>query len=569
MSVAVNRRFPFRLAAAASICVLEGIFFMCTPQLPQTDKPGYPITLTLDDKTNVTATFSGKPITAYCTFRDSTTYGDVAWHLGFGKILRPPTGPARVKTLQVQLYWDVMPLKKDSSGRYFDSVYISLGGENSRSNPACIFVTNVPPVIDSVKISRRSYAGRDTIIDTVRPYDTLATMPIRIFARDANLNVLAASWSGSGASRVEPVAGSVNANYLPPRTDFIDTLALSVYDRQGGNCDKFIIITSMLSKNKAPLIDSVKVKDTVYSKFVSPPIFAAASLDSLRFRVWPRDSDTISALVAAWSVKNAKLAVVKSNGFEMTWACTSKTCRDTLTSAGFRVVDTVTVVVRDNMGATATASIVIVKGANKPPVFDSLRVNDTLLTGEWTRFPWSASSGDSLRLRMYAHDPDSLDSVRFTVRAGDSLRIKAAAGGAALYVCGDTLGRDTVSLLLSDSRGSSAIRQVIVNVSNRFPLLDSIACGDTLFKSAKSPFLYAASGGDSLSIRLYAHDPDVGDTLRDTVYASSGAPAQRIAETGFLFICPDSTFTDTLTCSVSDSKSKRVKKQIAIGMTKR
>jgi hypothetical protein len=273
--------------------------------------------------------------------------------------------------------------------------------------------------------------------------------------------------------------------------------------------------------------------------------------------------------VAAWSVKNAKLAVVKSNGFEMTWACTSKTCRDTLTSAGFRVVDTVTVVVRDNMGATATASIVIVKGANKPPVFDSLRVNDTLLTGEWTRFPWSASSGDSLRLRMYAHDPDSLDSVRFTVRAGDSLRIKAAAGGAALYVCGDTLGRDTVSLLLSDSRGSSAIRQVIVNVSNRFPLLDSIACGDTLFKSAKSPFLYAASGGDSLSIRLYAHDPDVGDTLRDTVYASSGAPAQRIAETGFLFICPDSTFTDTLTCSVSDSKSKRVKKQIAIGMTKR
>jgi hypothetical protein len=571
-SPAQRRRYLRRAAAAAvaSILLGAGIFFLCTPQLSETDtKPTYPITLTLDDRTSVNATFSGKPITAFCGFRDSTAFGDVAWHLGFGKIQRAPATPPRSKSMQVQLFWDIMPLKKDSSGRYFDTVYVSLGGENTRSNPACVIVTNVAPVIDSVKISRRSYAGQDTIRDTLGPYDTLAKMPIRVFARDANLNVLASSWSGGGSSRVETVSGSINANYQLLRDDLVDTLALSVYDRQGGNCDRVIIITSMLSKNRAPLIDSLKVKDTVYTRFVSPPVYAAAVLDSLHFRVWPRDSDAGGTMQAVWAAKNAKQAVVRSNGFEMTWACTSKTCRDTLTSGGYRVIDTVAVTVRDNMGATVVASVVIVKGANKPPLFDSLRVNDSLITGTWTRFSWSACAGDSLRLKIYAHDPDSLDSTRFTIRAGDSARLKSGPGGAALYVCRDSLGRDTVSLLLSDTRGASAVRLLIVGVDNRFPLLDSVGCGDSLFRSETSLFSYKANGLDSLPIRFYAHDPDAGDMLRDTLYASSGTQAQRVPDAGFLFVCPDSTYVESLTCAVSDSKFKRAKKQIVIGITKR
>ena len=388
------------LAAAFALCIAAGIFFVCTTGPLELEKTRYPITLTLDDKTNTTATFSGKPITAYCAFRDSVSYGDVAWHLGSGKILRPPLTSSRTKALQVQLHWDIMPVRKDSLGRYYDSVYISLGGENFRSNSACIFVTNVPPVIDSIKVSRRSYGTQDTIRDTVRTYDSLPTMSIRIFARDVNQNALASIWSGSGSSRISIIAGGVNANYQLLRAGFTDTLALSLYDRQGGNCDKVIFIAS-----------------TLYNK-------------------------------------------------------------------------------------------------NMPPLFDSLRVNDSLIKGTWTTFRWAASVSDTLRFRMYSHDPDLLDTAHCTVKAGGSMRLTAVSDTGALYSCKDTLYRDTVSFALTDGRSDSTIRKVVVDVNNRYPFIDSMQCGDSLFQSKAVLFFYAANGRDTLSIRFYAHDPDSGDRVK-------------------------------------------------------
>ncbi len=552
-------------------CLLLGIFLSCAPGPVQSDKT-YPIALTLDDKTNTRATFSGKPITAFCTFPDSVAYKDIAWHLGSGKILGMVNASAKIKAVQVLLYWESMPLKKDSLGRYFDSVYVSMGGENNRSNDACVFVTNIAPVIDSIKIGRRTYNAQDTLIDTVRPYDTLPTVLIRIFARDVNQNVLASAWSGSGSSRITEIANSVNANYLLPGARITDTLGLSVYDRQGGNCDKVLLITSLLFKNRPPLVDSVKVRDSVFAGSAAFSVYAAARFDSLQFKVWARDSDAYDIMQIKWTGRNPKLAALRSKGADMVWACTSAICRDTAQTGGARVIDTVTVTVRDKDSIAATTSVIIVKGsvvANKPPLFDSLLLNDSLIKGSWSQVRWSATALDTLKFRMYAHDPDSLDTARFSIRTRDSLRLVRKSDTAVSYLCGDTLGRDTLSFLLSDKRMESVLKQVLVTVNNRFPLIDSVQCEDSVFHTGSAGFAYPCAGRDSLSLRIFARDSDSGDVLTDSIRSSSGTTVGKNATWNYQFICPDSTYRDTLTVMVRDAKMKTARKNILIDITKK
>jgi hypothetical protein len=559
----------FICGVIVSIGAIVGIFFLCTIQPAQPETILYPISLTLDDRKSTTATFSGKPITMFCDFRDSTTLRDVAWHLGSGKILQSPALSLRTSEIQVQLFWDAMPPTKDSLGHSFDSIYISLGGETLRSNTGRVFVTNIPPVVDTIKISRRSYPGRDTIRDTIRTYDTLDAVPIRILAHDANKNVLSSTWSESGISRISPVAGAINATYQLSHTNSIDTINLMVYDGQGGDFAMVIYIISLVNKNKPPVIDSVKVKDTVFAALAQTPRYTASAFDSLRFRVWARDSDASDKVQIQWTGKNSKQAAIRQNGAEMTWACTTKTCKDSLPSGGFRVIDTVVVTVRDNIGALAQASVILVKGSNRPPIVDSLQINDSLVKAAWSALSWSASAGDTIRLRVYSHDPDSLDTAHCTIKARDSLRLKSAVSGAALYVCKDTLYRDTLSLLFSDNRSAVASRQITLDVNNRAPLLDSVQCGDSLFGAKQSFFFYAATGLDTVSLHLFGHDPDAGDKLTDTVFSSYAVNVEKFSSMQYWIACPDSTYNDTLTCAIVDKRLKSSKKRIVIGITAR
>jgi hypothetical protein len=454
---------------AAPFCTALGLIISCTSGPLQSEK-NFPIVLTLDDKTNTRATFSGKPITAFCTFRDSVVFPDIAWHLGSGKIIRPRDASSKMKAMQVQLFWDVMPLRKDTLGNYFDSVYLSMGGENYRSNGACVIVTNVPPVIDSVKIGRRLYGAQDTIRDTIKAYDTLATMLIRIFARDVNQNALASTWSGSGIPRITGIANSINANYLLPHARTTDTLNVTVYDRQGGNCDKVLFITSIFYKNRPPIIDSVRVKDTVFSGSSTSSLYAAAVFDSLHFKVWPRDSDAFDNIRIQWANKNAKQAVVQQKGPDMTWACTSAVCRDTLKTGSARTIDTVTVTVNDNDSIGATKTIIIVKGrliSNKPPVFDSLLVNDSLFRSDTALFSFRAAGQDSLVVRLFAHDPDTGDVLKDTLYSSSGTQVKRLAAMRFQFVCPDSTYCDTLTAVVRDAQIQTSVRKIAVDIVKR------------------------------------------------------------------------------------------------------
>ncbi len=574
MSEKIRRRF-ISWGAFAVMVSIAAAAVLCMKNPVQKDNGNNGMTLTLEDKTSTTATFSGEPITAFLTFRDSVWFDDIAWHLGAGKFVYPSAALGKkIKEAQVKLLWDVMPIKKDSAtGNYFDSIYISKGGELYRSNSAIVFVTNLAPVIDSIKISNRTYSARDTVRDTVRAYDTLPTLAIRVFAHDLNLNTLKCSWLDP-SSRVSSAANSLSASYLVPHSNYTDTVRLSVYDGMGGSVDRILFITSTGFRNRPPIIDSIRVKDSVFRGASSPVFYAAARLDSLSFRVWARDSDVVDNIVIQWTDKNVKQVALRPQGatMTMTWACTSATCKDTV-KAGVKIMDTVIVTARDNDSAWTSRTIIIVKGnlgSNKPPVIDSLRINDTLAKGAWTLLRYQATCRDSIRLRMFGHDPDSADTIHWTLRALDSTRLKNVSDTAALYVCKDTLYRDTLTLMLSDNHLGSAVRQVVIDVNNRYPVLDSIRCGDSLFASSSALYASAAAAMDSLPITLFAHDPDSLDALKDTLYSSGKVVPVRLAgPLQYRYVCRDSTYIDTLTASVKDKMAKTATKKIKLSVTKK
>ncbi|HEX7511218.1 MAG TPA: hypothetical protein VF335_07960, partial [Chitinivibrionales bacterium] len=308
----------------------------------------------------------------------------------------------------------------------------------------------------------------------------------------------------------------------------------------------------------------------------SPVFYAAVAVaDSLSFRVFAHDSDLTDNISVQWTDKNVKQVILKPKAGEMTmvWACTSSTCKDTAKKAALSVLDTVTVTVRDNDSAFAVKTIIIVKGylgPNKPPVFDSLRVNDTVAKGAWTLLRYQATCRDTIRFRMYGHDPDSADTAYWTVRCLDSTRLKTVSDTAALYVCKDTLNKDTVTFLLSDKHLGSTLRQIIVDVNNRYPLFDSVRCADTVFKTIDSVYKKNVSVGDSVVVKIFGHDPDAGDsaTIRWSLLGSLNDTARFKTITGnqAVYVCKDSIFLDTCGLRVIDKRKAAARKRLCMNI---
>jgi hypothetical protein len=448
---------------------------------------------------------------------------------------------------------------------------VSIGGEQFRSNGVRIFVTNLAPVIDSVKISSTTYKIDDTLRYSVKTSDSVPTFLIRIFSHDFDKNALSCSWSGAGA-RLIPAIGALNATYTIPQFNCSDTVRAEVYDGHGGAETRVMIISTKKNANRAPVIDSISAKDTLFTGSADVYYYSSAKLDSVKFKVSAHDSDLGDGMFYQWTNKNAKQTVLRSAGTNATfvWACTSATCKGA--STALTVIDTVTVSVRDNDSATSAKTIVIVKGAigpNKPPVFDSLIVKDTLLKGVWSIVTYQATVRDTIGFRMYAHDPDSLDTIHLSVVAQDTQRLKKLGDTAAVYACKDSIYRDTVLFHLYDLHLGYVDKKVVIDVSNRYPVIDSVRCGDTLFKAKDSLYVRKAAGGDTLAVRIFARDLDLGDVMTDTALSASGADVAKLAAMQYRYICPDSTFSDTLSAVVRDAKLKPTRKNIKIDITKK
>ena len=550
---------------------------LCTVA-PNQNGPGYRITLTVDDKSSTVATFSGKSVPAFITFSDSVYFEDVAWHLGAGSFAYPAITPGKkIKNVEVSLFWTTVPAHKDSvTGKFYDSIYVSTGGEQFRSNGAKVFVTNLAPIIDSLKINSTVYKSGDTLRYLVKMTDTMASLPIKVFAHDLDSKIISITFFQdtvrlSGTSTFNPY-------YQVPLFNCVDTIGALVYDKQGGDDSRIMIISTQKNADRPPLIDTVRANDTLYTGAAAGIYYYSASkLDSIKFRVSAHDSDLTDALFYQWTNKNSKLTVLRSTGAtaNLTWACTSATCRSA--STAISVVDTVTITVRDNDSLTDKRTIVIVKGVlgpDKPPVFDSLWVGDTLLKGAWSMYTYRATVRDTIDFKMYAHDPDSLDTAHFSVSAKNTLGLKQYGDTAAVYVCKDSVYVDTVLVHVYDLHLGSVDKKVVINVNNRYPIIDSIRVGDTTAKASDSSFVKIASVKDSIALRVYDHDPDKGDTIVAVRWLSTGSVSdtvrfKKIAGAGAVYVCKDSLFSDTCFVEVFDKGQAWAKKKIIITIANR
>jgi hypothetical protein len=446
------RSTPVCTAASAGAMAL----LVTCATLPVDTNGDFFIRFTLEDGTNTEATFSGRPVTAYLAFDDSVYFDDVAWHLGNGKYQYPDIDPARkIKSVGVELSWTSKPRLYDTaSGRYYDSVYVSMGGEQLRSNTARVYVANVPPVIDSVKVSRTSYTTGDTISYSVQLYDTLATFAIRVFAHDNDANALSCTWRGADARLYPNVTNNLLATYvLPSGTGIVDTIGATVYDGYGGNGQR-----------------------TIY----------------------------------------------------------------------------------------------IQKGAiNHSPFFDSLRITDTTARGIWTLFSYHATALDTIRFHVFARDTDASDAAHCTVTGKFAALLTGVSDTAVRYLCKDSLYSDTLTFRVYDNHSVNVTKTVAISIDNRYPVIDSVSCGDSLFKSSAPLYQRSATALDSVLIRIYAHDPDAGDTLRDTALSACGVVSVKLySNRQYRYPAMDSAYIDTVSLVVRDLRLKTAIKKIRFPVVK-
>jgi len=555
--------------------------FLCSPVNNEFRPNNFPIRLTLEDKTHTQAYFSGNPIKAFIEFNDSVAFDEIAWHLGAGHYRHTNIAPTqKIKQAEVELFWTSMPLNRDTLKKvFFDTVYISIDGETKRSNSVKIYITNIAPVIDSIKIGNKSYQIGDTARYYLSFTDTTSILLIKAFCHDINKDTLRYDWYSS----------RLHSSFLPlqriyysiPSNEFKDTITLTTYDGKGGNNSKVIII-GKFGQNNLPTIDSINVNSTTF-KDINSSIFKyySQTYDTLKFMVYASDKDKGDSLFVSWrntSAKNNK--IISQNGFFMTLICDTMYKKVTLAD---RLVDTVYITVKDSKADSVKKMIIIIQNKkNNPPQIDSVKIDSSyILKGSEITATYISSVRDTILITSYFYDADS-DSLSFYCLGKIPSQYSKISGNIYKYYCKDSLYKDTLLLVVKDIKGDSAKKNLIIDIANRYPLIDSLkltykkasAKIDTIFKDTNKTYFLIDSltAADTSDFIIYCHDNDNFGSQKDSIYSinwTSSAKANFIKNndsSSVKYICKNQAYKDTIIVMVSDIKQKKAKKTLIVNI---
>lgn len=566
----------FLSVAGCSLFLLLSCGMPASPSNP--DQTAFPIVLSLEDGTKTQAQFSGNPITAFIKLSDSVVFDDIAWHLGAGYYRHPDIAPMKkVMNFQVQLFWSNMPLLRDTAKKmYYDSIYVSLAGESKRSNKVTVYVTNVPPIIDSVKIGPSSFKLTDTIRYSLGISDSVLNYTFRVYAHDANRDTFHVSWF---STRGMELPSTPIVQYQLPKGQFIDTLIATAYDGKGGSGQTVIFFTK-LPPNRPPVIDSIKAGAFTFAGDSLWYSYYGTTFDTINFKIYALDPDLGDSITISWANRNIANAKVRTTGTAMVWTCDTF-FRDTLPRFKNKTVDTVTVSVRDSRGEIVSKSIQIVQGRqDHAPRIDSVRV-DTMIRcrGAATIDRDSVSVRDTLSLKVFVSDPDSGDSVLLSVSARRPSQLVKVSDTVMKYLCRDSLSSDTLFFTARDIHGDSTKKSLVIVVANRFPVIDSIFVGDTVTVGR-----YVGKGADSVFVRpdtvysmdtvffqLFGHDPDLSDTMAVQWISAGKYPLLIKDKKGLLsaYYCADGiAYDDTIGVKVTDKKGKSAHRSVILHVKK-
>lgn len=517
------------------------------------------------------AIYSGEPIIAFLTIRDSARYSDIVWHGGKAKHGNPvnvETGlPVTdynryIHSLSVELFWTELPSPMDSNGNFFDTIYASMGGQIRSSNTVRVVVANLAPVLDSIYVDSTGY---DQAVDLhpdsaiVWEVGNMDSVLLRVKAHDADDRILRVSFSGGtrGILLADETQERKDAVYVTPNDFFTDTIRITVYDSNGGQVVRAVVLQRVMP-NYAPGLDSLVVNGSNLRLSKGVYRYVSVAFDTVRINVFAHDSNG-DALTTEWTVKHGTFSDTAANSLRRTYTSDDTTTGDTL--EGLMVpLDTLGIRIADVVDASLQLTIIIAHGSpNELPEIDSLYLGPVghVVTGK--AIPYTMAPSAAVSLRAIAHDLDPRDSVlSYHWICLDTTRLSLHKGDSSFYTAGDAVYTDTLLLAVADTKLGTDTARVYIAV-NEPPVIDSISAelggNETLFILPDHVFDYTASTDEQVAFKVFASDGAAADVLtyqwtvrgKGKVTPVPGTPSEAT------YLAPAAAGTDSLIVSVKDA----------------
>lgn len=522
------------------------LILLCAPMSPE-DTDSYMIHLYLENSGNTRADFTGEPILTYIETNDSVRFTELTWRTGSGIYMAADTTMMKKgRKFTTYLSWEKYPRTKDTSDNaYYDTVYVGIGGNIKKSNNVIVKVSNLPVVIDSLKVSTKTFKPAENIWG-FNVHDSIHKLHLKMYVRDLDGKTPEMIISGNNYSLEKYAGEPFHVSYPCPSGPFKDTIIFNLFDHAQGQAVRALFVERSYP-NIPPVIDSININSKSY-KFTSGYVTVVfETLDTLKLRLFCHDSyDTIKSV--KWGLKHNKLKVDSVSNLSAAVICTTAVSKSAATRK-ITYVDTVRVVLIDARMDSTIGYVVIGKGiANKPPVIKNVKVDSVIINDTNTAVTTISGSGNmSKKITISVYDPDSNKIVcSWKAKSG---KLEADTGLSVMYTSPNQLMKDTITITVSDNElVTKSI--VIFNVNDLNPVFDSITVNKNISK--KDSVWYSAFFREQIIITCWIRDLDKTDTAKyiwkvsDTTMVISKIENRMIIKTSAV------QRTDTVRLSVID-----------------
>lgn len=509
-----------------------------------------PIQFSLEVSGRDTASFSGQPVKALIVLKDNINFSELAWNTGEGSISVPDSIIGKTaKSFEVDLIWKSYPAKMDLQDKcFYDTVFVSIGGGYQTSNKVQVKVTNLPVVLDSIRIGDTFYNEIKKVC-RYRLDESSEDISLQFFARDLDEKIPDITFAGNFKGVIEQLnpQSPLELLYSVPADEFDDTITFLIYDHEGSQVYRSVIL--FRDYNKPPVIDSISVQNQILKGSKSIYNVALPAFTQLDLQAFAHDfNGTVSRFswkaIRPGSLKWDSIQTDRAQYFCQT--CGQDTLRDTAV-----MIDTVTLTAFDNRGDSTFCRMEILKGElNNPPVLDMISINDTLLALQDTIISYQVSGPCAYNIKMRTSDPDS-NQLTVLWSGVASSRLSSISDSGIIYTTSASLGRDTLVISISD-RQLTTRQRIVFQISDLIPVFDSLLVGNLHFTDEASLYFYTTTPGDSFLVSIYMRDFDKKDTVRYLWSANDPEIISTSLGSRAKIVLPHNVYRDTIVVTIQD-----------------
>jgi hypothetical protein len=501
----------------------------------------------LENTGNTRAEFTGEPILTYIETNDSISFTELTWRTGNGSYQAADTTMMkRGRMFSAYLNWEKYPRTKDTlENAYFDTVYTGIGGNIKRSNIVIVKVSNLPVVIDSLKVSTRTFKPNEKNWN-FNVHDSILKLHLKMYARDLDGNTPEMTISGSNFPLEKYAGEPFHVSFPCPMGPFKDTILFNISDHAQGQEIRALFLERVYP-NIPPVIDSININTKIFKLNNGYLTAVFESLDTLRFHVFCHDTyDSIKTV--KWRVKFNKLQIDTVNNLNAAVICTTKVSKIAATRK-MTIIDTLRIALTDLKMDSTVGYIIIGKGiANKMPVIKSIKMDTINVNDTNTAITTVFGAGNIRRkFTITVYDPDSNKiACSWNVKSG---KLETDTGLSVFYNSPNQILKDTITISVSDNE--SVTKSIIVfAVNDLYPVMDSITINKNIFK--KDSIRYSAYFREQIIITCWIRDLDKTDTAKFIWKVSDSTMINSRIENRIIIQIPAIQRTDTIHLTVVD-----------------